>query len=112
MDAMADAVTAAIPVREPGVIGALTFRAYALRTPAVRQAFRDEMAAGLAMGADWMRAQFQERDLPMPADALVRVINALAEGLLFQRFLTPDLMPDEVIRQAFKALADAGGKGA
>jgi hypothetical protein len=36
---------------------------------------------------------------------MVRVINALIEGLLFQRFLTPELMPDEVFYAAFAALA-------
>jgi hypothetical protein len=41
----------------------------------------------------------------MPADVMVRVINALIEGLLFQRFLTPELMPDEVFYAAFAALA-------
>ena len=43
----------------------------------------------------------------MPLDQLVRVINALIEGLLFQRFLTPELMPDETIHAAFAALAGA-----
>jgi hypothetical protein len=41
----------------------------------------------------------------MPAEILVRVINSLIEGLLFQRFLTPELMPDEVFYAAFAALA-------
>jgi hypothetical protein len=41
----------------------------------------------------------------MPAGHLVRVIHALIEGLVFQRLLTPDLVPDEVFRAAFGALA-------
>ena len=41
----------------------------------------------------------------MPADQLVRVIHALTEGLVFQRLLTPELVPDQVIRAAFLALA-------
>jgi hypothetical protein len=40
----------------------------------------------------------------MPADQLVRVIHALSEGLVFQRLLTPELMPDEIFRAAFAAL--------
>jgi hypothetical protein len=36
---------------------------------------------------------------------LVRVIHALSEGLVLQRILTPNLVPDEVIREAFAALA-------
>jgi hypothetical protein len=41
----------------------------------------------------------------MPAEQLVCVIHALTEGLVFQRLLTPELVPDEVIRAAFLALA-------
>jgi len=35
---------------------------------------------------------------------MVRVIHALTEGLMLQRFLTPDLVPDEVFYAAFAAL--------
>ena len=105
MRAMADAVLAAIPDREPAAVGALTFRAYALRHENVRAAFSEEMAKGLAAGATWMESVFAADDLPMPAEIMVRVINALIEGLLFQRFLTPELMPDEVFYAAFAAMA-------
>jgi AcrR family transcriptional regulator len=105
MRAMAEAVLASIPERQPAAVGALTFRAYALRHESVRASFRDEMARGLAAGASWMETVFAADDLPMPADVMVRVINALIEGLLFQRFLTPELMPDEVFYAAFGALA-------
>jgi hypothetical protein len=40
----------------------------------------------------------------MPAGPLVRVLHALTEGLVFQRLLTPELLPDPVIRAAFLAL--------
>src|SRR4051812_38918464 len=96
MRAMAEAVLASIPDRRPAAVGALTFRAYALRHETVRASFSEEMAKGFAAGATWMQAVFTADDLPMPADIMVRVINALVEGLLFQRFLTPELMPDEV----------------
>jgi AcrR family transcriptional regulator len=105
MRAMAEAVLAAIPERQPAAVGALTFRAYVLRHPAVRASFSEEMAKGLAVGATWMQAVFAADELPMPAEIMVRVINALIEGLMFQRFLTPELMPDEVFHAAFAALA-------
>lgn len=63
------------------------------------------MARGYEAGAAWLLAMFDEQDLPMPPDTLVRVINALIEGLTFQRLLTPDLFPDEVFYSAFGALA-------
>lgn len=105
MRAMAEAVLASIPDRRPAAVGALTFRAYALRHETVRESFSEEMAKGLAAGATWMEGVFAADDLPMPAEIMVRVINALMEGLLFQRFLTPELMPDEVFYAAFAALA-------
>jgi hypothetical protein len=39
----------------------------------------------------------------LPANQLVRVIHALTEGLVFQRLLTPELIPDEVLHAAFAA---------
>ena len=105
MHAMAEAVLAAVPDRRPAAVGALSFRAYALRNESVRQSFSEEMAKGLAAGATWMKSVFAADDLPMPAEIMVRVINALIEGLLFQAFLTPELMPDEVFYAAFAALA-------
>jgi AcrR family transcriptional regulator len=105
MRAMADAVIAAIPERRPAAAGALTFRAYVLRHPTVRDAFSKEVAKGLTAGATWMQSAFAAEMLPMPAEIMVRVINAMIEGLLFQRFLTPELMPDEVFYAAFAALA-------
>ncbi len=107
MAAVAEAVIAVIPERAPGAVGALTFRAYALKHEAVRQRFRDSMAQGFELGAAWLATQLEEDEAPMPLDQLVRVINALIEGLLFQRFLTPDLLPDDTIRAAFAALAGA-----
>ncbi|HWI68465.1 MAG TPA: hypothetical protein VNS88_08805, partial [Nitrospiraceae bacterium] len=56
-------------------------------------------------GEQWLRAVTKEEDLPMPADQLVRVLHALIEGLVFQRLLTPELVPDETFRAAFGALA-------
>ncbi|HRD47941.1 MAG TPA: hypothetical protein PLF78_15865, partial [Caulobacter sp.] len=91
--------------RRESAVGALTFRAYALRHEEVRERFRDAVAPGYDAGAAWFRANWREDQLPMPAETLVRVINAMIEGLLFQRFLTPELTPDSVIRSAFAVLA-------
>jgi hypothetical protein len=41
----------------------------------------------------------------MPADVLVRVLHSLMEGLTFQMLLTPELITDDVVYAAFKALA-------
>ncbi|MDF1503449.1 TetR/AcrR family transcriptional regulator [Roseisolibacter sp. H3M3-2] len=104
MEAMAAATLEALRHREPAAVGALTFRAYALRHDDVRSRFRDVMAAGYDGGAAWLRANFDERELPMAPDVLVRVIDALVEGLTFQRLLTPELVTDAVVHAAFRAL--------
>jgi AcrR family transcriptional regulator len=105
MHTLADAVIAAIPERRVAAIGALTFRAYTLRHEEVRVQFRDALAAGYDSGAAWLRTAVDSDELPMPPEILVRVIYALTEGLIFQRILTPELIPDKVIHAAFATLA-------
>jgi hypothetical protein len=65
------------------------------------------MARGYDAGAAWLASKFDAQDLPMAPEVLVRVINALVEGLTFQRLLTPELVPDEVIYAAFRAVGRA-----
>ncbi len=106
MDAMAEAVIAAISQRRSAILGALSFHAYTLTHEELGGRVRDataevyrEAAASLAL--------FPASDLPMAPDILVPVLHALTDGLLLQRFLTPQLVPDEAIRAAFAALARA-----
>lgn len=105
MAAAAEALIAALPERRAAAVGALTFRAHALTHEEVRTRFRDTMAAGYGAGAAWFVEACNPDELPMPPDVLVRVINALMEGLTFQHFLTPELVSDREIRAAFAALA-------
>jgi AcrR family transcriptional regulator len=105
MLAMAEATLEAIPERTGAAIGRLTGVAYALTNAELRARVHDATAASYEIGADWLRQLGDERDLPMPAEHLVRVIHALIEGLVLQRILTPDLFPDEVFYAAFAALA-------
>lgn len=107
MDAVAAATIEAIRQREPAAVGALTFRAYALQHAEVRLKFGEIMTQGYDTGATWLLSVFNEQELPMPPAVLVRVINVLVEGLTFQRLLTPELISDEVVYTAFRALARA-----
>ena len=104
MRALATATLAAVHDRAPVAVGRLTGLAYTLTNPELRKRVHEVTKESYAFGADWLRT-FDERDLPMPADVLVRVIHALIEGLVFQRLLTPELCPDEVFYEAFEALA-------
>jgi AcrR family transcriptional regulator len=104
MHAMARATLAAVDERTPVASGRLTGLAYTLKNASFRAHVLDVTRRSYDVGADWLRT-FDERELPMRADVLVRVIHALIEGLVLQRILTPELCPDEVFYEAFAALA-------
>ncbi len=105
MRAIGRAVVAAAPVRQKSAVGALSFQLFALTHPDMRERISKQnaeiyrrMAAGLV--------QFISVDeLPMPAERFMRVLHALTDGLLFTRFLTPDLITEEVILSAFEMIA-------
>jgi AcrR family transcriptional regulator len=105
MRAMAEATIAAIPDRRAAAVGRLTGLAYTLTHEELRAQVREITAQSYAFGEQWLRAVTKEEELPMPADQMVRVLHALIEGLVFQRLLTPELVPDEVFRSAFGAFA-------
>jgi AcrR family transcriptional regulator len=104
MQAMARATIAAIDERTPYAVGRLTGIAYALKHPEMRERVQEVTRASYDAGSAWLRA-FGANELPMPAEHLVRVIHCLIEGLVLQRILTPELVPDEVFYEAFGALA-------
>src|SRR6516225_8475308 len=101
MRAMADATIAAIPDRSAAAVGRLTGLAYTLEHEAMREHVVNVTAESYAMGEKWLRSVIRSEELPMPAGQLVRVVHAMIEGLVMLRLLTPDLIPDRVIRAAF-----------
>lgn len=105
MRAIAQATIDVMPERQAAAAGRLTGMAHALTHDELRARVRDVTARSYALGAEWLSTLGDPADLPMPPDHLVRVIHALSEGLVFQRLLTPDLVPDAVIYAAFDALA-------
>ena len=108
MRGLADATLAAIPDRSAAAVGRLTGLAYTLTHEELRAKVIEFTAQSYALGEQWLRSVTKEEDLPLPADQLVRVIHVLTEGLVFQRLLTPELMPDEIFRAAFAALGKKG----
>jgi AcrR family transcriptional regulator len=108
LHAMAEATIAAIPDRGAAAVGRLTGLAYTLTHEEMRAQVKEITAQSYAFGEQWLRAVTKEEDLPMPADQLVRVLHAMTEGLVFQRLITPELVPDEIFRAAFGALACRG----
>jgi len=102
--ALADATLAVIPDRSAAAVGRLTGLAYTLTHEELREKVEELTAQSYELGAQWLRSVTKQEDLPMPAGQLVRVIHALTEGLVFQRLLTPELMPDKLFHAAFAAL--------
>jgi AcrR family transcriptional regulator len=107
MRAMADATIAAIPDRRAAAIGRLTGLAYTIANEEMRAQVVKVTAESYEFGEQWLCTVLKKEELPMPAGQFVRVLHALIEGLVLQRLLTPELIPDRVIRAAFAALASS-----
>jgi hypothetical protein len=45
------------------------------------------------------------KELPMSAEKFVRILDAMTIGLLFTYFQTPELITEDIIVDAFEALA-------
>ena len=104
MRALASATLVAVDERAPVAVGRLTGLAYTLTNSELRARVQEVTKSSYEVGAEWLRT-FDERELLMPPEQLVRVIHALIEGLVMQRILTPELFPDEVFHRAFAMLA-------
>lgn len=105
MRAVAEATIAVLPERRRVATGRLTGLAYTLANEGLQARAEEIAATSYAAAAAWWRSVADDGPLPMEPEVLVRVLNALMEGLTLQRLLTPDLIPDEVIYAAFAALA-------
>lgn len=105
MRAMAEATITAIPERRSVAAGRLTGMAYTLCDEELREQVREVTARSYEWGAVWLDSEAKPGELPMAPELLVRVIHAMTEGLVMQRLLTPELVPDEVFYAAFAALA-------
>lgn len=90
--------------RSAVVVGRLTGLAYTMAHEEMRKHVQEVTAKSYAIGAEWLRAVLPRAELPMPASQFVCVLHAMIEGLVLLRLLTPDLIPDRVIRAAFAAL--------
>jgi AcrR family transcriptional regulator len=105
MHTLGRAVAASAPERRPQAVGALSFMLYALTHEEMRTRVRQSNEALYVTGAQRLRQAFQRRQLPMAPERLVRVLHALTDGLTYLRFLTPELITDDVVVAAFDALA-------
>jgi AcrR family transcriptional regulator len=105
MHALGRAVAASAPERRAQAVGALSFMLYALTHEEMRSRLRQANEAIYSAGADRMRHSFKPGELPMTPERLIPVLHALTDGLTYLRFLTPELITDDVVVAAFDALA-------
>ena len=105
MHAMAQAVIDIVPERRAVAASRLAGMAYTLGSPESLMEVAKVTARDYAEGAAWLAAVASPEELTMPPEQLVVVIHALTEGLIFQRLMTPDMVPDAVIFAGFGALA-------
>lgn len=100
-----EAVVAAIPARRAQALGALSFQIYALTHEEMRSRVAAKNAELYRRAAERLQQQYPTEDFPMPVEQFVRALHALTDGLVFLRFIQPDLMTDDMIVAAFESLA-------
>jgi AcrR family transcriptional regulator len=105
MRILGEAVVAAVPDRQAKSVGAASFVVYALTHEELRVKLTQANAEIYRWAAEELSKFIPESELPMPLPQFVRVLHALTEGLLSLRFLTPELISDDVIVAAFETLA-------
>lgn len=105
MDILGKTVVAAVDERRASAVGALSFQLYALSHEEMRTRLAQTNAEIYKWAAEQLIKFVPADELPLPPIEFVRVIHALTDGLLVLRFLTPELITDEIIIAAFKSLA-------
>lgn len=105
MEILGKSVVAAVDERRASAVGALSFQLYALTHEEMRLRLAQTNAEIYEWAAEQIVKFIPAEQLPLPPDEFVRVVHALTDGLLILRFLTPELITDEIIIGAFKSLA-------
>jgi AcrR family transcriptional regulator len=105
MRILGQAVAREAKARQPHAAAATAFQLYTLTHPAMMSQLAAKNAEIYRRMAKGLLTMIPEKELPMPADRFIRVLDALITGLLFTYFQTPELISDEVFISAFEALA-------
>jgi AcrR family transcriptional regulator len=105
MRIVGEAVVAAIPARRAQALGALSFQIYALTHEEMRSRVAEKNAELYRRAAERLQQLYPTDDFPMPVEQFVRALHALTDGLVFLRFIQPELMTDDMIIAAFESLA-------
>ena len=96
---------ASAPASPEHAAAATAFQLYILTHEAMRARLTMQNAAIYRRMARGLLKFVPAKQLPMPAEKFVRVLDALITGLLFTYFQTPELVTEDIIIAAFEALA-------
>jgi AcrR family transcriptional regulator len=105
MHVLGEAVVAAAAARRSQAVGAWSFQLYALTHKAMRARMVKTDAEIYRWAANQLVQYIPAKELPLPPAEFVKVLHALTDGLLALKFLTPELITDELIIAAFESLA-------
>jgi AcrR family transcriptional regulator len=105
MRILGEAVVAFLKIAEGSGVLFYEFQIYAATHPEFRAEADRRTRARYRVVAERWRRYVSEADAKMPMERFVAVIDAMIDGLICQRVLTPSVMTDEVIKAAFLALA-------
>jgi len=105
MRRMGEAVIAFLPTAKQRGVLFTEFQRYVQTHPAFRAEVDKRTAGHLKIYAERYRPFFDEAALGMPIEHFIVLLDALIDGLIAQRFLTPSLVPDDLIIAAFERLA-------
>jgi hypothetical protein len=84
---------------------ATAFQLYALTHEPMRSHLTKQNAATYRRMAKELLKVVSAKELPMSAEKFVRILDAMTIGLLFTYFQTPELITEDIIVDAFEALA-------
>ncbi|MFZ1992314.1 MAG: helix-turn-helix domain-containing protein [Alphaproteobacteria bacterium] len=102
---LAEAVIEFLPTVEQRGVLASEYQRYVQTHPEFRAQVDAFYVQLVKQQADRMRPFFNEAELGMPLEQFLIIADALVDGLILQRFLTPSLVPDDLIIAAFERLA-------
>jgi len=100
-----EAVIAFLSTNKPAGVLFYEFHIYAATHPEFRAEIERRTKARYEEIAKRWRAVISESDVKMPMEQFVAVVDAMIDGLICQRHLTPSVVTDDVVIAAFMALA-------
>jgi AcrR family transcriptional regulator len=105
MRVLGKTVAAEAHARQRQAAAATAFQLYVLTHRSMRDRMAKQNAIVYKRMAQEIVKAIPAKDLPMPAERFIRVLDALTTGLLFTYFQTPKLITEDIFISAFEALA-------